>query len=222
MVEVHPRMHVSEHCTESTSTLCATCEEGTFQGDHNGREQCFGCKNCDAGLSLKEKKSCTATSDALCGPLDGYFCVDPGGGGCLAAQKHRVCSPGQHISQRGTTDKDTECLHCTNGTFSDGTSTSCQTHTKCEGLELIKPGSDSTDSECGKPSLHSGILVVIVLAVVVLVAIVTGAVIWRYNKKRKDNQPTEISVDTSDEVGVRFTSAQTSPQCHGSGSTVVE
>ncbi|KAJ3586710.1 hypothetical protein NHX12_013105 [Muraenolepis orangiensis] len=98
-----PGMHVSEHCTEFTSTLCATCEEGTFQGDHNGREQCFGCKNCDTGLGLKEKKLCKATSDALCEPLDGHFCVDPGGGGCLAAQKHRVCSPGQHISQRDMT-----------------------------------------------------------------------------------------------------------------------
>ncbi|KAJ3586711.1 hypothetical protein NHX12_013105 [Muraenolepis orangiensis] len=159
-------MHVSEHCTEFTSTLCATCEEGTFQGDHNGREQCFGCKNCDTGLGLKEKKLCKATSDALCEPLDGHFCVDPGGGGCLAAQKHRVCSPGQHISQRGTTDKDTECLHCTGGTFSDGTSTSCQNHTKYDSveLELIKPGSDS---ECGKPGQHTGILVVIVLVAVV-------------------------------------------------------
>ena len=30
----------------------------------------------------------------------------------------------------GTADKDTECLHCTDGTFSNGTSTSCQNHTK--------------------------------------------------------------------------------------------
>ncbi|CAL8238912.1 unnamed protein product [Lota lota] len=103
-------MHVKRHCTESTSTSCAPCKEGTFQDGDNGREQCFSCKSCDAGLGLKVKKSCTSTSDALCEPLDGYFCSDSNRGGCMAAQRHTVCSPGQYISQRGTADKDTECL----------------------------------------------------------------------------------------------------------------
>ncbi|KAJ3585818.1 hypothetical protein NHX12_012227, partial [Muraenolepis orangiensis] len=129
-------------------------------------------------------------------PLDGHFCVDANGGECLAAQNHRVCSPGQHISQRGTTDKDTECLHCTNGTFSDGTSTSCQTHTKCDsvGLELIKPGSDSTDSECGKPGVRTGqVLIGLVVAAIPIVAIVT-AVVFGDIKKEKLNQRQRESI----------------------------
>ena len=42
-------MHVKRHCTEFTSTSCASCTEDTFQDGNNGREQCFSCKNCDAG-----------------------------------------------------------------------------------------------------------------------------------------------------------------------------
>uniref|UniRef100_A0A8C4Z009 TNFR-Cys domain-containing protein n=1 Tax=Gadus morhua TaxID=8049 RepID=A0A8C4Z009_GADMO len=124
-----PGMYVSRHCTGFRSTSCLSCTEGTFQDGDNGREQCFACKLCDAGLGLKVTKSCTSVSDAECEVLDGFFCSDSNRGGCRAAQRHTVCSPGHYIGQRGTADKDTECLHCTDGTFSNGTSTSCQNHT---------------------------------------------------------------------------------------------
>ena len=54
-----------------------------------------------AGLGFKLKKQCTTTSDALCEVLDGYFCKDSVRGGCIAVQRHKDCSPGQYISQRG-------------------------------------------------------------------------------------------------------------------------
>uniref|UniRef100_A0A8C4Z9U9 TNFR-Cys domain-containing protein n=1 Tax=Gadus morhua TaxID=8049 RepID=A0A8C4Z9U9_GADMO len=169
------------HCTEFRSTSCASCTEGTFQDGNNGREQCFSCKHCDAGLGLKVKKSCSSTSDAVCEVLDGFFCSDSNGGGCRAAQRHTVCSPGQYIGQRGTADKDTECLPCTDGTFSIGTSTSCQYHTKCEsvGLKLMKPGTDSTDSECGEHGPHAGLVAGIVILGVILVALIIRAIILR-------------------------------------------
>uniref|UniRef100_A0A8C4Z8T2 TNFR-Cys domain-containing protein n=1 Tax=Gadus morhua TaxID=8049 RepID=A0A8C4Z8T2_GADMO len=165
-----PGMYVSRHCTEFTSTSCASCTEGTFQDGDNGREQCFSCKHCDAGLGLKAKKSCSSTSDAVCEVLDEFFCSDSNRGGCRAAQRHTVCSPGQYIGQRGTADKDTECPHCTDGTFSDGTSSSCQNHTKCEsvGLKLMRPGTDSTDSECGEHGPHAGLVAGIVIPGVIL------------------------------------------------------
>ncbi|CAL8362051.1 unnamed protein product [Arctogadus glacialis] len=172
-----PGMHVKRHCTEFTSTSCASCTEGTFQDGDNGREQCFSCKHCDPGLGLKVKKSCSSTSDAVCEVLDGFFCSDSNGGGCRAAQRHTVCSPGHYIGQRGTADKDTECLHCTDGTFSNGTSSSCQNHKKCEsvGLKLIIPGTDSTDSECGEhgpqtivAGVISGVMLVVALIIIAI------------------------------------------------------
>ncbi|KAK0143411.1 Tumor necrosis factor receptor superfamily member 14 [Merluccius polli] len=177
-----PGMYVTQHCTEFTSTSCRPCKEGTFQDNMNGRERCFSCTNCDAGLGLKVKKLCTVTSDTLCENLDGYFCIDSNRDGCVAAQRHIVCSPGQHISQRGTADKDTECLQCTNGTFSDGTSTSCQPHTKCEsvGRKQIQPGSDSTDSECGEQvqGSNTGLVAGIITGLVLCIALASMA-LWR-------------------------------------------
>ncbi|CAL8362059.1 unnamed protein product [Arctogadus glacialis] len=193
-----PGMYVSRHCTEFRSTSCASCTEGTFQDGDNGREQCFACKYCDAGLGLKVKKSCSSTSDAVCEPLDGFFCRDSNGGGCRTAQRHTVCSPGQYIGQRGTADKDTECLHCTDGTFSDGASSSCQNHTKCEsvGLKLMKPGTDSTDSECGEHGPQTGLVAGIVIPGVILVALIIIAIhckkkralVCRRHQKKKETQ----------------------------------
>ncbi|CAL8254044.1 unnamed protein product [Arctogadus glacialis] len=114
-----------------SSTKCSRCPDGTFQAGRNKEKQCSTC-SCVAGLGLKVKRSCSSTSDAVCETLDGFFCSDSNGGGCRAAQRHTVCSPGHYIGQRGTADKDTECLHCTDGTFSNGTSSSCQNHTKME------------------------------------------------------------------------------------------
>ncbi|CAL8280062.1 unnamed protein product [Boreogadus saida] len=150
--------HLVKDCTESITecssciTKCSSCPDGTFQAGFNEQKQCSTCTKCDAGLGLKVKKSCSSTSDAVCENLDGFFCSDSNRGGCGATQRHAVCSPGHYIDQRGTADKDTECLHCTDGTFSNGTSSSCQNHTKCESkeLKLMKPGTDSTDSECGE------------------------------------------------------------------------
>ncbi|XP_030206220.1 tumor necrosis factor receptor superfamily member 14 [Gadus morhua] len=190
-----PGMYVSRHCNQSRSTSCASCKEGTFQDGDNGREQCFSCQHCDAGLGLKVKKSCSSTSDAVCGVLDGFFCSDSNGGGCRAAQTHTVCSPGQYIDQTGTADKDIECLHCTDGTFSNGTSSSCQNHTKCEsvGLKLMKPGTDSTDSECGEHGPHRGLerrhvtgIMPGVILVMALMALII-AIIHRKDKKSAES-----------------------------------
>ncbi|CAL8362047.1 unnamed protein product [Arctogadus glacialis] len=146
-----PGMHVSKDCEERSMTQCRNCTDGTFQPGRNKQKQCSTCTKCDAGLGLKVKKSCTSKSDALCEVLDGFFCSDSNRGGCRAAQRHTVCRPGYYIGQTGTADKDTECLPCANGTFSNGTS-SCQPHTICESkeLKLMRPGNDSTDSECGE------------------------------------------------------------------------
>ncbi|XP_030198369.1 tumor necrosis factor receptor superfamily member 14 [Gadus morhua] len=147
-----PGWLVEKDCAERSMTKCSMCPGGTFQAGRNKLKQCSTCTKCDAGLGLKEKKSCSSTSDAECEVLDGFFCSDSNRGGCRTAQRHMVCSPGQYNGQRGAADKDTECLPCADGTFSDGTSSSCQPHTRCEsvGLELMKPGTDSTDSECGE------------------------------------------------------------------------
>ena len=182
-------------CTENTMTNCSKCPVGTFQADHNVQRQCSSCTKCDAGLCLKEKRACSSKSDAVCEPLD----VD-----CRVTQRRTVCSPGHYVSQRGTADEDTECLHCTDGTYSNGTSSHCNNHTKCEsvGLELMKPGTDSTDSECGGRGADIGLVaggisgVVLVVASIIIIAIILRKKIrvWIIRQKKRDSQEQEMEL----------------------------
>ncbi|XP_078109964.1 tumor necrosis factor receptor superfamily member 14-like, partial [Sander vitreus] len=165
---------VRKHCKEF-GTSCLNCDEGTFMDKPTGLTECLSCVRCDSGSGLKIKTACTTTSNAVCEPLEGFYCKEHSLNSCTEAQKHRSCQPGQYISQKGTALKDTECSDCSYGTFSDGTLlTSCQPHTQCEALslQLIKPGSSSTDAECGEQS--SGTVIGTVVGVLVTCLVVTG------------------------------------------------
>ncbi|XP_039656614.1 tumor necrosis factor receptor superfamily member 14-like isoform X3 [Perca fluviatilis] len=161
---------VKKHCTEFRSTSCLDCDKGTYMNLPTGLTECFPCARCDSGSGVKIKTACTTTSNTVCEPLKGFYCLFSPGNSCVEAQKHRSCQPGQYISQNGTALRDTECSDCRDGTFSDGTLlTSCQPHTQCQSLDLhlIKPGTASTDAECGEQS--SGAVIGIVVPVILLV-----------------------------------------------------
>ncbi|XP_029012367.1 tumor necrosis factor receptor superfamily member 14-like [Betta splendens] len=145
-----PGNRVRTDCTEFRSTSCLPCLDGTYMDHPTGLKQCFLCTICHQGSGLRTMWSCTSTSDAVCEPLDGFYCVEPASHGCYKAQKHTSCEPGQYISRNGTVSSDTECSDCSNGTFSDGSFTSCQPHTQCdsENLQLVKAGTASSDAEC--------------------------------------------------------------------------
>uniref|UniRef100_A0AAQ6ACV2 TNFR-Cys domain-containing protein n=1 Tax=Amphiprion ocellaris TaxID=80972 RepID=A0AAQ6ACV2_AMPOC len=92
---------VKTDCSEFRLTSCLPCIDGTFMNRFTGLKECLPCISCDEGWSLKVKTSCTTTSDAVCEPLDGFYCIDPIGNNCVAARKHRICHPGQYINQTG-------------------------------------------------------------------------------------------------------------------------
>ncbi|XP_051251252.1 tumor necrosis factor receptor superfamily member 14-like isoform X2 [Dicentrarchus labrax] len=159
-----PGSRVKTDCTEFRSTSCLSCTEGTFINQPTVRTQCYSCTVCIAGSGLKIKTSCTTTSDTVCEPLEGFYCLDSTEDGCMSAQRHTLCQPGQYISQKGTALTDTECSDCSAGTYSDGTFPSCQPHTQCESMNLlIKAGTVSTDAQCGEQSSQpTGIVIGVV------------------------------------------------------------
>ncbi|XP_051510056.1 tumor necrosis factor receptor superfamily member 14-like [Myxocyprinus asiaticus] len=114
--------------------------------------KCFLCTMCDANQGLRLKKACTCSADTFCDPLDGFYCTNRKKGSCTFAVKHSKCNPGQYIKHAGTGYTDTVCADCIVGTYSNGSLTTCQPHSKCEteGLKEIKPGTMSADAECGK------------------------------------------------------------------------
>ncbi|XP_061844007.1 tumor necrosis factor receptor superfamily member 5-like isoform X2 [Nerophis lumbriciformis] len=148
--------HVRDDCTKISGTTCRPCETGTFNNISTGETKCFPCTMCEKGLRIK--KACTRSSDAECQPLEGFFCVHSVKGSCQNAQEQTVCEPGQYIRQKGTAFADTVCSHCSNQTFSNGTSTTCQPHTNCESqhLSVIQPGTPTTDAKCGTHERYIG------------------------------------------------------------------
>ncbi|XP_044226895.1 tumor necrosis factor receptor superfamily member 14-like isoform X8 [Thunnus albacares] len=178
---------VRRDCTEFTSISCLPCTDETYMNQSTGLKQCFTCGNCDAGSGLQIKTSCTSTSNTVCQPLEGFYCMDSTEDGCVKALKHTSCQPGQYIRQKGTALRDTECTDCSDGTFSDGTFTSCQPHTQCESLklQLIKPGTDSTDAECGEQSSNVTTTVICVIVVLFSLIGIAGLVYFRKKKSGK-------------------------------------
>uniref|UniRef100_A0A3Q3FE93 Tumor necrosis factor receptor superfamily member 5-like n=1 Tax=Labrus bergylta TaxID=56723 RepID=A0A3Q3FE93_9LABR len=147
---------VYENCTDSESTHCKPCTEGTFMDHPTYRTRCYDCKSCDEGSALKMKTSCAIVSDTVCEPVEGFYCSDSRKDDCVEAKKHRRCEPGEYIREHGTSSTDTVCSTCSDGTFSDGTFTSCQNHKQCEseGLLLLRAGTETEDAQCGGKVSH--------------------------------------------------------------------
>uniref|UniRef100_A0A7N5ZRU3 TNFR-Cys domain-containing protein n=1 Tax=Anabas testudineus TaxID=64144 RepID=A0A7N5ZRU3_ANATE len=131
-----PGSRVRTDCTEFRSTSCRPCLEGTYMNKATGLKQCFPCTNCDEGSGLKIKRLCKTTSDTVCEPLEGFYCVDPSDNGCGAAQKHRSCEPGQYIIQHAPGTSLTYCRQCK--------PSSCSGHTRTEWPLTKGPESRST------------------------------------------------------------------------------
>ncbi|XDV49138.1 hypothetical protein PO909_018442 [Leuciscus waleckii] len=146
-----PGTHVHSDCNEDLSTTCSPCPALTYTDEPNGLTACFPCSLCNAVREVRVKRSCTRTADTVCEPLDGFYCIEQNKGSCTFAVQHSECHPGQYIRQAGTAFTDTDCGNCAEGTYSNGSFTTCQPHSKCdtEGLAEIKPGTMSSDAECG-------------------------------------------------------------------------
>ncbi|XP_073688376.1 tumor necrosis factor receptor superfamily member 14-like [Garra rufa] len=162
-----PGNRVYWDCTIDASTTCVPCPALTYTDEPNGLNKCFPCTVCITGEGLRVKTACTRSSDTVCEPLEGFYCTEPNKDNCRSALKHSDCHPGQYIKQAGTAFTDTVCGKCTEGSFSNGSFTTCRPHSTCETEgRVIKPGTVSSDAECGHLS-----------PVLIVVGTITGGVV---------------------------------------------
>ncbi|XP_076857397.1 uncharacterized protein LOC143511705 [Brachyhypopomus gauderio] len=189
-----PGNHVYQHCTDDTSTTCIPCLSSTYIVDPNGREKCFICSTCDPGNGLRIKTQCTRLSNTVCEPQERHYCIDQVRGSCTQAEKHTTCSPGHYIQQEGTALKDTVCDVCTAGTYSDGSLQTCQPHSQCEdfGLVEIKPGTSSSDAECGT-QISVAVIAGIISGVVVVVVAAVGVGVFLKKKHKMQYYQTPVT-----------------------------
>uniref|UniRef100_A0AAY4BFD4 TNFR-Cys domain-containing protein n=1 Tax=Denticeps clupeoides TaxID=299321 RepID=A0AAY4BFD4_9TELE len=171
-----PGYFVHRHCTEYTSTTCLPCPSSTFIGEPSGLEKCRSCTTCDTNLGLRIQKNCTSVSDTTCDPLEGNFCSRFSPPSCSLAQKHTQCEPGQYIKQNGTASTDTVCTDCVGDTYSDGSFSTCRSHTQCKLMR--KGGTSSSDAECED-------VVTIIVIILSLLLVVTMMLIffWCWQKR---------------------------------------
>ncbi|XP_018587954.1 tumor necrosis factor receptor superfamily member 14-like isoform X2 [Scleropages formosus] len=187
-----PGTHVYKHCGKDIDTMCVDCAAGTFSDQPNGVIKCRPCTACDEGLGLKTVKECKPSSDAVCGVLEGNYCIDSYEGGCRAAQKHTTCKPGHFIKHPGTDFTDTVCENCPENSHSDGFSTSCTPRIEePKGLPIDTPEDNVSDPNSGSKSLvlpTSVIILVAVVAVVVVIMMIAVAVAVVYLKRKKSSR----------------------------------
>uniref|UniRef100_UPI0037E80564 tumor necrosis factor receptor superfamily member 14-like n=1 Tax=Semicossyphus pulcher TaxID=241346 RepID=UPI0037E80564 len=191
-----PGSRVQTDCSsESSSTSCLPCIEGTFMNQPTDSMQCFFCRDCDAGSGVRIKTSCTQTSNTVCEPLEGFYCTDSAEDSCAAARSYTSCRPGEYIRQRDTSQRVIDCSDCGGGTFSDGTFTSCQPHTQCESklLQLLKAGTVSTDAQCGGLNTP-GIIIIVTDLVLILSAVVYLAL--KIKRLRNESKIFFVSIKT--------------------------
>ncbi|XP_076120834.1 tumor necrosis factor receptor superfamily member 14-like isoform X1 [Alosa pseudoharengus] len=182
-----PGYYVRRHCTDFTSTTCVPCLSSSYTDAPNGLESCRSCTVCDSTSGLRVKRACSSTSDTLCEPLEGHYCTDPIKDGCRKAVEHTKCSPGQYIKQLGTSSSDTVCGDCVGDSYSDGSFTSCRPHTQCEllGLDVLRKGSTSSDTECAE-RINTVAIVVSLVAVIVLICgvlVLVGLLILQWKRR---------------------------------------
>nr|XP_020482434.1 tumor necrosis factor receptor superfamily member 5-like [Labrus bergylta] len=134
-------------CTESRSTDCLPCSEGTFMDHPTSHPFCYICKSCDEGSGLKMKTSCTIVSDTVCEPLEGFYCSDSRKDDCVEARKHRRCEPGEYIREHGTRKEESE------------------------GRELLRAGTETEDAQCGGKVSHRTVLISFVVVVMSLFSV---------------------------------------------------
>ncbi|XP_018587973.1 tumor necrosis factor receptor superfamily member 14-like isoform X2 [Scleropages formosus] len=177
-----PGTRVYRDCTAQTSTSCAPCTGPTYTDKPNGLTQCTSCTVCDQGFGLKTVKECLTTSNTVCGVLEGNYCTDFSEGECKKAEKHTTCKPGQFIRHPGTDSTDTVCEDCPENSYSNGSSSSCTSHTDCEskGLLTMKPGDSVSDSECGEKKRKY-----LIFPVIFGVAVLAVGLLCIYQKKLK-------------------------------------
>ncbi|XP_073675941.1 uncharacterized protein [Garra rufa] len=175
------------HCTDDTSTTCVPCPSLTFTDEPNGLTDCFPCTVCDANRGLRENKVCTRSSDTVCEPLERFYCIDKKKSSCTLAVQHSECSPGQYIKQAGTGSTDTVCADCTGETYSNGSFSSCLSHTKCEatGRTETHPGTHSSDSECGNPPTPVAVIATSVIVILIIIVLVCFFTFKHIQKKKR-------------------------------------
>ena len=148
-----PGKYMSAKCTETSDSVCQPCGPNEYMDVWNEEDKCLLHKICDQGKALKEVNPGNSTFQRQCACTTGYHWNED----CDCCQRNSICGPGFGIGHPVQQDKDTKCMPCPRGYFSEVASSTdeCKSWTNCSALGLaeIVPGTDKSDAVCSKQKM---------------------------------------------------------------------
>ncbi|XP_061851620.1 tumor necrosis factor receptor superfamily member 11A isoform X2 [Colius striatus] len=186
-----PGKYMSARCSGTADSVCQPCGPNEYMDVWNEEDKCLLHKICDQGKALREVHPGNSTFQRQCACTMGYHWSDD----CDCCQRNTICAPGFGVQPPVQQDKDTMCVPCPRGYFSNIASSTdeCQSWINCTdlGMAEVMPGTDKSDAVCAErkmpePSGTNKILyvLIVILFFVALIGIVVFIVYYK-NKGKK-------------------------------------
>ncbi|XP_003515190.2 tumor necrosis factor receptor superfamily member 1B isoform X1 [Cricetulus griseus] len=147
-----PGQHVKHFCTQTSDTVCADCEEGTYTKLWNRLPTCLSCGS-RCGDDQVKTQACTKQQNRVCTCKADMYCALPTNtDSCRQCIRLSKCGPGFGVAGTRSANGNVVCKACAPGTFSDTTSSTdmCKPHRICSILAI--PGNASRDAVCASES----------------------------------------------------------------------
>ncbi|XP_062986332.1 tumor necrosis factor receptor superfamily member 11A [Elgaria multicarinata webbii] len=184
-----PGKYMSAKCTTTSETICKPCGPNEYLDVWNEDEKCLLHKICDHGKALIEVNPGNSTFQRQCACTAGYHWSED----CDCCRRNTKCPLGSGVKHPTQQNKDTVCIQCPTGYFSNVTSATdaCKTWTNCTalGTEENIPGNKSSDVVCKKQLKMSprdetnNLFYMLIVPLLVLVSIAVFTI--HYRNKRK-------------------------------------
>uniref|UniRef100_A0A6J0T5P0 Tumor necrosis factor receptor superfamily member 11A isoform X1 n=1 Tax=Pogona vitticeps TaxID=103695 RepID=A0A6J0T5P0_9SAUR len=143
-----PGKYMSAKCTAMSETVCQPCGPNEYMDVWNEEEKCLLHKICDHGRALIEVNPGNSTSQRQCACTAGYHWNED----CDCCRRNIKCPPGSGVKYPVQQNKNTVCIPCPRGYFSNVSSATeaCKTWTNCTalGMEEKSPGDNRSDAVC--------------------------------------------------------------------------
>uniref|UniRef100_A0A8C1WKD3 Tumor necrosis factor receptor superfamily member 6 n=1 Tax=Cyprinus carpio TaxID=7962 RepID=A0A8C1WKD3_CYPCA len=94
---------VLSDCTETNVRVCELCEPDTYIDHSNSEHKCWPCKICNSNANMEKMRSCSPSSNTVCGCKKNYYC-DKG-------DLCKACYPCDTCEEHGVKE---ECKETTN------------------------------------------------------------------------------------------------------------
>ncbi|KAG9479425.1 hypothetical protein GDO78_012874 [Eleutherodactylus coqui] len=165
-----PGTHIKAKCTSVANTTCSPCGPNEYMSVWNEDWKCTRHVVCDSGKALRESYKGNSTYPRECECTEGYH-FDMKQDICMENVK---CPPGSGVQLPVQSNKNTVCIPCPVGYFSNSSSATdaCTRWSNCTDgeLQMIIPGTNVSDAICDRHIVLQDLTKVVILIIFPIVA----------------------------------------------------